>query len=127
MRYLYTIWYVLNFSQIPHFISILYAGYWMFRMNRNDLCVKKYLHKHYIIFLMVSMFIGFFDGIDLFRSKLFYKSVFRLQILSTEKDRILKLKFIMVTIARNLPQLVCNVYFIHDQLQLIYNYNCKIL
>ena len=77
-------WYCAFFTFVPHFIGNIICLVKMQMWREKDKYVSKYVDKYDWFLIIVSVFAGFYSAIEIARSRLFYLSLFGLQIRRSE-------------------------------------------
>ena len=88
------------------------------RSNASDDSQRllSYFKKYEILIYLSTIFAGFYNTCDLFKSKIFYKKWFSMPLKTNEYDKLRKYRFLNIAALENVPQLF---------LQCIYVFNIK--
>ena len=100
-------------------IEIKFVMKWKYkRSHANDDSQRllSYFRKYEILIYLSTIFAGFYNTCDLFKSKIFYKKWFSIPLKASEYDELRKYRFLNVVAFENVPQLF---------LQCIYVFNIK--
>ena len=120
-----TVWFLFLFSllfvALPFIVECIIAVYWINRWknwkDNNPIRLWEYLEKYEIFLYFLTVTGGFYNGIDLVKSKLFYKPYFNLPLKSNEYIRIRRYRLYNIVICENVPQLIIQMVYI------VYNIN----
>ena len=96
-------------------IAIKFVLQWKYkRSNINDDSQRllSYLKKYEILIYLSTMFAGFYNSIDLFKSQIFYKKYFLFPLKTKEYDQLRKYRFVNVIMLENIPQLILQLIYI---------------
>lgn len=71
-----------------------------------------YLNKYEVLIYLLTIVSGFYNSIDLLRSKIFYLSIFLFQMKNEEFNQLKKYRFVNIILLENLPQLVIQIIYL---------------
>ena len=95
----YYLWYfAMFFSLVPHFAGNLISLHKMSKWSKYNSFISKYLRRYDWMLISVSCLAGFYCAIELIHSKIFYWSMFSLQMKRDDYLEIQDLKFINVVL-----------------------------
>ena len=110
----YLKYFALIFSIVPHILSNIIAIHWMYDVRKYVIYTSKYVNKYDWLIIFLSATCGFYSGIELCQSKLFYLNIFNLQIKSDMKRKIEHWRFYNNVILENFPQMIIQFIYIFN-------------
>ena len=96
-------------------ICIKFVLEWKYKrssINDDSQRLLCYLKKYEILIYLSTMFAGFYNSIDLFKSQIFYKKYFLFPLKTKEYDQLRKYRFVNVIMLENIPQLILQLIYI---------------
>ena len=113
---------------ISQFLSaFIWINKWKHWKKDHPKRLHLYLEKYEFALYILGMIAGFYNTIDLVRSKLFYFKMFGFQLKKNESEVLKKYRFIIITIIENVPQLIIQMLYIFNVFEINSQENINIV